>query len=498
MVKISVENGQKIKVSDILQHSTHLSCNERCFLCAAVCLARDPDKPSLSVYLSRDSQTWQGGTFLLQHISPMQPGQTFQQYCRSLLTWENVEGVAGEGVSVMFTDPVCWLFYSDGIAEAPGYIPNVIFTGEALPEKYYAYLTRSLYKDSEKVEIKRLHGGYSASTFYVKSFDDRGRVLRPTVLKIGARPLIAREAERCREYAMPYILNNSAMVLGTAFHCQVGALRYNFVGIGGEEAELKWLTWYFNNMDVELLKPLFDKIFRKILKPWYGQPLREKIFPYQDHDPTKTFFPDLFEKAELVLGIDSRNVSFRVEGRTEDFLNPYRFLKEEYPKRCQESLDYYTCVCHGDLNMQNILLDNEMNVYLIDFSETRPRSVVSDFARLEAIFMIESYPMETERDFLEVLDCVTGFYGGTSALDKKFPETFSGRLPKIMQRNMVLTLKMREYAQASSGGDVTFLPYALAMLEWVLPIVCYSSASLWQKKLSACVASLLCESLITK
>jgi len=35
------------------------------------------------------------------------------------------------------------------------------------------------------------------------------------------------------------------------------------------------------------------------------------------------------------------------------------------------------------------LLDGEMNVYLIDFSETRPRSVVSDFARLEAIFMIE-------------------------------------------------------------------------------------------------------------
>jgi len=28
-----------------------------------------------------------------------------------------------------------------------------------------------------------------------------------------------------------------------------------------------------------------------------------------------------------------------------------------------------------------------------------------------------------------------------------------------------------------------------------LPIVCYSSATEWQKRLSACVASLLCESL---
>ena len=498
VVKVSVEDGKKIVISDILQHTTHLSCGEGCFLCAVVCLARDPDKPALSVYLSRDSQTWQGGTFLLQHVTHMQPGQTFQQYCRSLLTWENVEGVVAGDVSEMLTDPVCWLFYSHGISEAAGYIPKVVFTGEVLQEKYYAYLTRSLYRDSEKVEIKRLHGGYSASTFYVKSFDDRGGVLRPTVLKIGARPLIAREAERCRKYAMPYILNNSAMVLGTAFHCQVGALRYNFVGIGGEDAELKWLTWYFNNMEVESLIPLFDKIFLKILKPWYGQPVREKIYPYLDHDPTKTFFPDLFEKAESILGIDTRNVSFRFDGRADEFLNPYRFLKEEYPRRRQESLDYHTCVCHGDLNMQNVLLDNEMNVYLIDFSETRPRSVVSDFARLEAIFMVESYPMETERDFLEVLDHLTGFYRNTAFTDRKPDREWTGELPEIMHRNISLTLKMREYATFASRGEKTFIPYALALLEWVLPIVCYSSATIWQKKLSACVASLLCESLKIK
>jgi anti-anti-sigma factor len=495
MVRISVGDGKKIRISDILQPTSQLSCGGGCFLCAAVCLARDPDRPALSVYLTRDNRTWQGGTFLLQRVSDMQPGQTFRQYCRSLLTWENVEGAAVGDVSAMLTDPVCWLFYSHGISGAAGYIPEVEFTGETLTENYYAYLTRSLYRDSERVEIKRLQGGYSASTFYVKSFDDRGRVLRPTVLKIGARPMISREAERCRKYAMPYILNNSAMVLGTAYHCQMGALRYNFVGIGGDDTGLNWLTWYFQNMDVESLKPLFDKIFLKILKPWYGQPVREKINPYEDHDPTKTFFPDLFEKAESILGIDARDVFFRIDRRPEDFLNPYRFLKEEYPKRRHESLDYYTCVCHGDLNMQNILLDNEMNVYLIDFSETRPRSVVSDFARLEAIFMIESYPLETERDFLEVLDHLWGFYRNTSFTNSNPDREWAGKFPEIMHRNISLTLKMREYAAFAARGEKTFIPYALAMLEWVLPIVCYSSATIWQKRLSACIASLLCESL---
>jgi len=495
MVKVSVDHGMKIKPADIFQKTSRLSCRGECFLCAAVCIARDPERPAVSVYFSRDSRHWEGGTFLLQRVTEIQPGENFEQYCRSLLTWDNVEGVMPADVEAMIGNPECWLFYSKGISEAAGYFPKVIFTGETLTEKYYDYLTRSLYMDSEKVEIKRLHGGYSASTFYVKSFDDRGRVLRPTVLKIGARPLISREAERCRKYAMPYIFNNSAMVLGTAFHCQMGALRYNFVGIGGEDTELKWLTWYFNNVDVALLKPLFDKIFLKILKPWYGQPVREKIYPYEDHDPTKTFFPDIFEKAESVLGIDSRTASFRIDGSPEDFLNPYKFLKEEYPERRQESLDYYTCVCHGDLNMQNILLDHEMNVYLIDFSETRPRSVVSDFARLEAIFMIESYPMEDERDFLEVLDFLTGFYRNTSSLSGKPAREWTGKLPGIMHRNTSLALKMREYAGSAALEENTFIPYALALLEWVLPIVCYSSATEWQKRLSACVASFLCESL---
>jgi len=157
---------------------------------------------------------------------------------------------------------------------------------------------------------------------------------------------------------------------------------------------------------------------------------------------------------------------------------------------------YFTAVCHGDLNMQNILLDNEMNVYLIDFSETRPRSVISDFARMEAIFMTESYPIENQEDFLQVLDLVSGFYERPCTLDKKFRTTFSGRLPGLMQRNMALTMKMREYALASVGGEKDFLPYALALLEWILPVVCYGSASVWQKRLSACIASLLCRTLV--
>ncbi|NLO39772.1 MAG: STAS domain-containing protein, partial [Ruminiclostridium sp.] len=492
-VRITVNSPDSIILGDLLQ-ACQFPGDINAPLCAAVCLDRDPEKPSLSVLFLEDGPCWHGGSFLLHHMTQKQPGETMEQYVRNLLSWENVEGVRKADGKTSVTKPVCWLFFADSRTEASGFLTQVLSQEESLSREM-VYLTRRLYTDSRRVELQRLHGGYSASTFRVRSYDHQGRILRPTVLKTGDRAMIQREAERCKQYAMPYILNNSAMILGTAYYCGIGALRYNFVGIGGEGAGLKWLTHYFNQWPVRELEPLFDKIFLRILKPWYGQPVRELIYPYADHDPTMTFFPDLVERAGETLGIPADRHTFQLSMSDRQFMNPYRFLKEEYPKRRTHPVEYYTSVCHGDLNMQNILLDNEMNVYLIDFSETRPRSVISDFARMEAIFMTESYPMENRDDFLQVLDLVIGFYEGPCSLDKKFPTTFSGRFPELMQRNMALTMKMREYALASAGDDPTFMPYALALLEWVLPIVSYRSASVWQKRLSACIASFLCQGL---
>lgn len=496
-VRVTVNDSEPVRIIDLIKKKGLFPGLDHVSLCTVLCLDRNPERPSLSVVFKQKNGLWEGGTFLLHQDNEKQPGKVPDQHPRALLSWENIEGIAMCDTEVSLTRPVFWLFFAGQAQDPDGFQTQVIFEGDEILPDYMVYLTRRLYTDSRKAALQRLHGGYSASTYRVRSYDPQGRLLRPTVLKTGDRSMIQREAARCKEYAMPYILNNSAMILGTSYYCSMGALRYNFVGIGGEGTELKWLAHYFNNWPVSELEPLFDKIFLKILKPWYGQPVREVIFPYADHDPTKTFFPHICQMAEKELHIPMEAGSFRFEGSTGAFLNPYKFLKEEYPKRRERGTDYFTSVCHGDLNMQNILLDKDMNVYLIDFSETRPRSVISDFARLEAIFMIESFPMENEEDFLQVLAFLTEFYEAPVSLDKKFRTTWSGRLPGMMHRITALTLKMRQYALASVEGRTTYLPYALALLEWILPVVCYASASIWQKRLSACVASLLCSVVVS-
>jgi hypothetical protein len=285
-------------------------------------------------------------------------------------------------------------------------------------------------------------------------------------------------------------MNNSAIVLGTAFFCDTGALRYNFVGIGGEQSRLQWLAHYFHSWNARELEPLFDKIFTQILKPWYGQPVREDIYPYRDQDPTLTFFPRLCDTAEELLGIGSDEPLFRVEETGEMRTNPYWFLKHEYPLRREEGIPYHTAVCHGDLNMQNILLDKEMNVYLIDFSETKPRSAISDFARLEAIFMIEHAPLDTLEDMQKMIAFTTRFYDRLE-LNQLPDTTWDGSAPEKMERNLALTMKMRQYALECTSEEPNIVPYYLALLEWILPVVCYSSVPLSHKKLSAYIAGML-------
>ena len=438
-----------------------------------------------------------GARFILSDIQKTPAGISLSHFLKNILTIENILGVEVIHQDDQLVNPVTWLFISEGISEASSLRLKIETEDNLILEPHKTFLARRLYTDSNHLVIKQIHGGYSAQTFQVTSFDHKGRKLRPTVLKIADRAMISRESDRCKRYANPYILNNSAMVLGTEFFGNTGALRYNFVGIGGEQTQLKWLTHYFHNWPAEQLEPLFDKIFLQILHPWYGQPIHEVIHPFSDHDPRSTFFPQLCEIASNELCISPDEQFFTVKEIGRQLVNPYWFLKHEFVRRRETEINYYTSICHGDLNMQNILLDEDMNVYLIDFSETKPRSVISDFARLEAIFMVDNAPLHDPKETEAYLKFISGFYG-TVRLDQVPVVNYVEEHPDQVSKNVALTIKMREYAFKSVNQNTDPVPYCIALLEWIMPIVCYSSASIEHKRLSMIVSGLICENLINR
>ena len=366
-----------------------------------------------------------------------------------------------------------WVYVPGRVTDA-GAVRLKIQYEEAMevPEAW-EIIIREVYSDSGKVVLKQLHGGFSAKTFQVASFDKEERRMLPTVLKMGKVAIVEREEKNYHDHVEKFILNNSTTIMGAHYSGEWGGVRYNFLGINGPETKLKWLTHVYRERPVEALKPLFDRIFKTVLKPWYGQPRLENIRLWESHSPLVPFFPNLVQDAERVLGISPEQQFLDCPYLGRKVLNPYWFLKHEWPKRLQESRLWYSSICHGDLNMQNILLDETDNIYIIDFSETHPRNIVSDFARLEPIFKIEMTRTGTDEDLRDKLlmeEALTGI----SALTDRPAFRYNGDDPMVMKA-YEMVLRVREYARMTMIFEEDPIPYWLAVLEWTLPYASYWS-----------------------
>ena len=352
-------------------------------------------------------------------------------------------------------------------------------------------IVRRIYHDASKVVLTQLHGGFTAPTFQAAAYDAEGRQMLPTVLKMQSIEMERREEAACREYVQKYILNNGTVILGSATQGKYAGLRYNFVGISGPESRLSWLRQHYERRPTEELIPIFDRIFTEILKPWYGQPRWERVRLFEQHNPLTDLFPNLLEDARTQLGVTLDEPTLNCPFLNRALPNPYYVLKHVYPKRRNETTLWYTAINHGDLNMQNILLDERENIYIIDFSETCPRNIVSDFARLEPIFLFEIPKLDSDEELGRVVRFAEKLFEQKSlAATPEF--AYDGDDPMI-RKAYDLIVRLRRYANVVTLFETQMTPYWLAMLQWTLPVASYRGLEPRRKQMALYASALLCE-----
>ena len=288
-----------------------------------------------------------------------------------------------------------------------------------------------------------------------------------------------------------YILNNGTVILGTATQGRHMGVRYNFVGIDGPDSRLAWLReHYFRRPAAELI-PIFDRIFTGVLKPWYGQPRWERLRLFEEHTPAPDLFPNLLADAGRNMGVPADEPTVRCPGIGRPLPNPYHVLKHVYPQRRAEATGWYAGINHGDLNMQNILLDERENVYIIDFSETRVRNIVSDFARLEAVLLLETLGLESDDDLRRAAEFLDGLMAQES-LSATPAFRYTGGDPMVRKAYDVIC-RLRRYADIVTILETRMTPYWMAMLQWTLPVASYRNVDARGKQLALCASALLCE-----
>lgn len=365
---------------------------------------------------------------------------------------------------------------------------EIVYDTELKPE--WQTIIRKIYTDSAKVELNQLQGGFTSKTYQVTSYNLQGRKQLPTVLKIGSQQNTKNEVNAYQKYVQKFILNNSTAIMGTAYVGKWGGLRYNFLGITGKNSKLRWLTADYQQKTAEQLYPIFDRVFTDILKPWYGQPKWVQIKPYELHDP-RNLFSGLLQSATEFLPETMNQPQLEIFGRT--VVNPYYFLQHQFPKLKNRSYQWYQGINHRDLNMQNILLDEKDNIYVIDFSETGITNITADFGRLEPIFKFEMINLDRSEKLQQLLDLEETLIA-TNSISQLPPLPANVTEPKIIKTYKMIK-KVREYADRVTLFENDIVPYLLAILEWTLPVVCYVNADQKQKQAAIYSAGLICQKL---
>jgi hypothetical protein len=200
------------------------------------------------------------------------------------------------------------------------------------------------------------------------------------------------------------------------------------------------------------------------------------------------------EDAEKELGIspDDEKIDCPMLGRK--VINPFHFYANEFPKRQNEEIPWYKSIVHGDMNMKNILLDNDENIYVIDFSETRESNIVSDFARIEPILKFEMTKIESDEEIKELLEFEEGLL--TQNLISELPRlTYSGNDPMV-EKAYLSICRLRNFADRTTIFEFDMRPYLLALLEWTLPVVSYIGFPHSRKKYAAFSAALIIEKIL--
>ena len=364
---------------------------------------------------------------------------------------------------------------------------------EPLPPSW-ELIVRSIFTDEARVRLKRLTGGFTASTFAADTYDREGRRTLPTVLKISPYAITMREEQAYRLAVRPFILNNSTVLFGKAAHGDFAGLRYNFLGITGVDSKLRPLEDIYLNGDIEQAIGIIEQTTGNVLEPWYGQARVQAIQPFRDHD-VRGLFPSLPELGLDVLGIDPNTPTVYSETLGRDVLNPYWFIKHRYDALLDFTVDWPAGITHGDLNLNNILVDERLNLYVIDFSETRTRSVASDFARLEPIALLQWARVSEPGDEERLLRTVAALLDG-SVYSPPSTELLDGAEDRL-SRALMLTRAVRRLAAARVGDEANQAAYLLPLFQWMVPIVAFHGTEIERMRVSAIASGLVMERILS-
>ncbi len=360
-------------------------------------------------------------------------------------------------------------------------------------------IVRYLFRDSSRILLKPLGGGFSgAKVFAVESYDFQNKLEVPQVLKIDTNPKIGKE--RAAVESVENLLGPSSPRMKEFVHMQnLGGIRYFFANMnntqtttlqtilkkiitGGDDPEKK------RSAIQAVFKELDEQLFRRL----YQHPIRDRLNLFQYYGYRPEYGAQTVATISNLLGVsfDGRdNVPFTAGNAPEVLLpNPARFYDQTDRWLSLPPKETDLTWVHGDLNLANLLSDDKHNFWMIDYFHTRLGHSMNDFAKMENDIKYILCPITGEQDLRYAIRMeeagLLSYHGAASDL----PEPFAtiGLIIRTVRKLLAEHLTQ----------EPDFREYRIALLRYSAHTITFDECNRWQKLLAAFATCLLSERIL--
>jgi len=254
----------------------------------------------------------------------------------------------------------------------------------------------------DEIKLTPLTGGRSGSDVYkIEAFSSDSMVQTvPAVLKISQKERAKIELEnynRFVKWTLPYTWRVD--LLGTGFTKKLGGICYSFI-LGGN-SNFDSFTYYIKEANDAVIRSVIQQVFSPKMKTWYSFVKKNKNI--NKRYSTRYFWDTSMncESARFAEVVQKYFNGFVKSNCVE--IDKYRFPLPVDDLFAELHGDYYSCICHGDLNSNNIISSNNKEFIFIDFQDTGRGHVFEDFVTLESSIRMH-YPFDDNVDVLEILN----------------------------------------------------------------------------------------------
>ncbi len=239
----------------------------------------------------------------------------------------------------------------------------------------------------DTVRISKLAGGFSGSKVYkFNTFNSKSKLESvPAVLKVSEREWAASELNNYNKFVkwgLPYKWRVD--LLGSGETKSLGAVAYSFIQ-GDSGVDFNSLTYFLETGSFDVVRKVIERIFSPNMRRWYGEELIESSTNIVEHY-SKRYFSGAEAKATSALVFNRvASDTFRAIVQGKRLAVAGIVVVEPHARLFGTPMDrYLSCICHGDLNSNNVIVSKLEDVIFIDFQETGRGHVFEDFVTMES------------------------------------------------------------------------------------------------------------------